>query len=89
MMKNLSIHVTAIKNTLKELPKIYITHLNNQESSDDELKGAAKVMHYSRDMQEKIYIMHLNNQEFTNDELKRAAKAMHHSRDIKERIYRS
>lgn len=46
---------TGIPVTPKELRKMYVTYLNNQQASNAVLKGAAKSMHHSQSMQEKIY----------------------------------
>ncbi|MGI2907945.1 hypothetical protein [Tolypothrix sp. VBCCA 56010] len=46
---------TGIPVTPKELRKMYVTYLNNKQATNAELKGAAKAMHHSPNMQERIY----------------------------------
>ena len=54
-IKNLFAYETGIPVTPKELRKMYVTYLNNQKATNTELKGAAKAMHHSSEMQERIY----------------------------------
>ena len=54
-IKKIFAHETGVPVTPKELRKMYVTYLNNQQVTNAELKGAAKAMHHSPKMQEKIY----------------------------------
>jgi hypothetical protein len=54
-IKEVFAHETGIPVTPKELRKMYVTYLNDQQATNAELKGAAKAMHHSQSMQEKIY----------------------------------
>jgi len=54
-IKDVFAQETGIPVTPKELRKMYVTYLNNQQASNTVLKGAAKSMHHSQSMQEKIY----------------------------------
>jgi hypothetical protein len=54
-LRNIFAHATGIPVTPKELRKMYVTYLNNQQATNAELKAAAKAMHHSTQMQEKIY----------------------------------
>jgi hypothetical protein len=54
-IKNIFIYEIDVPVSPKELRKMYVTDLNNQKATNAELKGAAKAMHHSQNMQEKIY----------------------------------
>ena len=54
-IRNMFIQATGVPVTPKELRKMYVTYLNNQNVSNAELKGAARAMHHSDQMQQKIY----------------------------------